>query len=533
MSDYFKNKTINLNKKNTITNILTGGSTYSCNIKSIKITNKKDINSFVSLFVKSKDKKIYIIKNVTIPQRSIFEVPLDKNIIILNYEDILCAESINDCDLDIICNYIEKKTQIGKIQIQFKDTKSKIVTGITWVEDSTNTKRRIDFSETTQYSEIPSLYYEIKDNYLIVYKNGSIQINPDYNYKEFNDRFEIYLTKNIISNLSLLDVGLINITTNIYNKLTDSPKWRYSVTDTFTDSNIWNSINKDITITPGDYTLELEDFDNYIKPEQFSFNILRNNLLNLHFDYSSSLCKVNVKTSYDEPNLIWSILELTGQKITNNNNIETSVYVPENLYYVEIETSVDKTLYLIDTLPDISLTLNHIDDVILPKISVIIDNNNIDDNLLKWQLNNEEIPDENKWNENNKKLSISEGTYFLIFKNIDGYTPPTVETLKLRKNCEYEIIRKHITNKGSLNILKPTLIPDDIENGIKWRLLDISLNPLTDWLNHNSIATEIDSGEYYIQIQGLENYFENIQEKVIIYGNQKTTYIIDNSILLF
>ena len=81
--------------------------------------------------------------------------------------------------------------------------------------------------------------------------------------------------------------------------------------------------------------------------------------------------------------------------------------------------------------------------------------------------------------------------------------------------------------------MKPTLIPDDIENGIKWRLLDISLNPLTDWLNHNSIATEIDSGEYYIQIQGLENYFENIQEKVIIYGNQKTTYIIDNSILLF
>lgn len=525
-----KNKTIKLTSD--YVQVIKGRIGCQINIKNLSVNNNTKSNMFLTLYILDKNqKKTVLVSNLTVPPLKNFNIPYEKNIE-LESEEFIFAQTKTKTDIDIFCNYIEiEKTQF-QLQLQFLNQSGEIVTGVLYnLAKQQNGKQIIQFQENQKYTNIPEIYYKITEQDVIIYKNSNFEL-AEHNFKEYSDRYEIniYETLRVNDIFDILRQGFINVSFNILTTLTSNPRWRYNTVEHFTDLNFWNDPNIQISLTPDSYYLNFSDVDKFTTPSNFNFNINENNILNLKFDYISKIGTLKVLTDYSVPNLSWVLFDVdSGENLSEVYYLSSIVQLEEGLHTIKvfgIEELFLDAIYSVYINANQQHLLTHSQEYSVGEIQVVVG----DSAEQIWGFSTIENDTINSWYDSSESISVSQGLYYLYFQNIPRYVSPNIKSVQTSDYTKLTVNTEYIQDVGTVSIQKPSLMSDSVANSIKWRIINKTTNIKSNWFTYLQKITT-DCGEYIIEFQEVQDYFDSLTDTVFIYTGQQTIYLLNNSIL--
>jgi len=506
---------------------------YHTSIKDIYVNNNTTSNVLLSLYILDiNQQSTYIVSNISIPPKKRFEIPHEGNIE-LEYKEYVIAETKYETDLDIFCNYIETEKIINQIDIEFQNQNQKVITGINWSVSNFNDRKKLSFAAKQGYSEIPDIYYKIVGQKVIVYKSSNLKI-PNNNFKEYSDRYEIEIYSKEKNNyLGFLTQSFVNVTFNILTTSIQIPQYRYNIENTFTELNLWNNPNTEITINPNSYYLNFNNVTGFQSPDNYYFTIYKNNLVDLYFKYISNYGTLKVLTNYDVNNLTWKLIDgFGGEDLSDDYYLNSFISLEEGTHTIKIdgvENVFETKEYQIYINKNQQHFLNHYTMFADPHIQVTLED--VEASSV-WQISEtEDFENIDTWYSTTDTVYLPEGTYYINFANMDDYTKPSIQQVILSDNLEVIFTDTYIINTGQITICKPSLMDESVAKGIKWRFINKETQETSEWYINNVINTVI-YGEYYIEFQSVEDYFESFTDTVYIYKNSKTTYVMNNAILM-
>jgi len=503
--------------------IIKGKEGYNLNITDIYVVNNTNYNMFLSIYmIDIKEVKNYIIRDVTIPPKKRFDIPINTNFEI-EYHEYVFAETKKTTDVDIFCNYIITEKIISTVNLIFQNQDALTISGINWnIIDSTDGRKILRFDENEKYSLIPDIYYKIDGQKVIIYKTDNLKL-PSNKFKEFDDRYEIdfYSKEKDLKFINILSDCLINFKTNIIG----TQSWRYSVDEIFNDT--WYDTNTDISIIPNKYYIEFDEVTGYETPS-LVLDFLQNNKVNYNIEFTKTTGYLKVKTDYNINNLTWCLIDdFGGEDLSGIYNLVDLAIIEAGTHIVRInavESVFETTEYEITIIKNQNHILHH---NIIPSNKAIlkVTVENAPQIELIWQFNS-------VWHNNEDLIEILplQTINNINFLSIDNYTSPTSIPILLSNNLEIIITTKYISNFGQLSILKSSLMDENILKNAKWRIISQDTGVLTNWFDYNYIHTTL-YGKYYIELQEVEDYFNSFSDTVFIYKNQKTIYQLNNSLI--
>jgi hypothetical protein len=500
--------------------IIKGKEGFNINITDIYVTNNTNYNMFLSIYmIDIKEVKNYIIRNVTIPPKKRFDIPIDSNFEI-EYKEYVFAETRKITDLDIFCNYVITEKIISTVNLTFQNQDALVISGINWSTfDSTEGRKIIRFVENERYSLIPDIYYKIDGQKVIIYKTDNLKL-PENKFKEFSDRYEIdfYSKEKDLKFINVPSECIINFKTNIVG----TQDWRYSVDETA--SNVWYETNTDVYITPNRYYIEFKEVTGY-ETSNFLLEFVQNNKIEYNIEYTKTTSYLKINTDYDINNLTWCIIDdFGGEDLSGIYNLTDVAILEAGIYIIRVNTIEDvfeATEYHITLIKNQTHILHHNVTPTNKAILKVTTNSTQTEDI--WQFNN-------IWYSNSDLIEISplENIENINFQIIDGYTSPNSIPITLSENLDIIINTNYISNLGQISIVKSSLMDINILKSCKWRIISQDTGVKTIWFNYDYIHTTL-YGKYYIEIQEIEDYFKNISDIVIVYKNQKTIYCLNNS----
>jgi len=145
-----------------------------------------------------------------------------------------------------------------------------------------------------------------------------------------------------------------------------------------------------------------------------------------------------------------------------------------------------------------------------------------------WRYRNVNEETFSDWLEINVTHQIMPGDYIIEFEALEGFDTVSFE-FTAKRNVFYDFkfdFDHNITDKTTVCIQPSDFINESDIPGVRWRIVN-----QTQTLNYNDIVEDIPAGEYTIEIQKLDGYFDTYTDKITVYDKQKTVYIINDELI--